>query len=166
MTTITLQGRPVQTVGTLPKIGSHGPDFTLTKMDLTEITLKQCLGKKTVLNIFPSLDTPTCANTVKYFNSLGINWDTINILCVSADLPFAQKRFCVAEHLNHVMPVSTFRHTDFGMKYGVTIKDGPLLGLLSRAVIVLDEKGKVIYTEQVQELANEPNYNAVLAVLS
>lgn len=165
MTTITLKGKPLKTVGALPKIGSQAPDFTLTKTDLTEINLKQCLGKKTVLNIFPSLDTPTCATSVRHFNEEANKRTDVAVLCVSADLPFAQKRFCETENLERVMPVSIFRHPEFGVKFGVTIKEGSLTGLLSRAVIVLDEKGKVIYCEQVNELANEPNYQAAMAAL-
>lgn len=165
MSTVTLQGKPFNTIGALPKIGSQGPDFTLTKTDLTELPMKQCLGKRTLLNIFPSLDTPTCAMSVRHFNEEASKLDNIAILCVSADLPFAQKRFCAAENINNVMTVSTFRHPEFGVKYGVAIKDGPLSGLMSRAIIILDEKGKVLYTQHVSELANEPDYQAALAAL-
>jgi thiol peroxidase len=165
MSVVTLKGKPIQTVGALPKLGSMAPDFTLTKTDLSELTLKQCLGKKTVLSIFPSLDTPTCANSVRHFNVEANKLPNVSVLCVSADLPFAQKRFCAAENLDKVIPVSTFRHPEFGVKYGVVVKEGPMTGLMSRAVVVLDEKGKVIYTQQVEELANEPNYEEVLSVL-
>lgn len=162
MTTITLKGTPINTIGKLPAIGTQAPDFTMTREDLSEIRLHDCLGKKTILNIFPSLDTPTCATAVKRFNDIANQQPNLIVLCVSADLPFAQKRFCAVEHLKNVVPVSIFRNTDFGKLYGVQIIDGPLAGLLSRAVVVLDEKGKVIYTEQVKELADEPDYTAVL----
>ena len=166
MAIITLKGRQIKTVGALPKIGSLAPDFTLTKIDLSELTLKQCFGKKTVLSIFPSIDTNVCATAMRHFNETAEKIPNVNVLCVSADLPFAQKRFCGAENLSKVTPVSTFRHPDFGVRYGATIKDSELAGLLSRAIVVLDEKGKVIYTEQVTEIANEPNYEAVLNALS
>ena len=162
MTTITLNGSPLQTTGSLPQIGVHAPDFTVTKTDLGEIHLKDYVGKKIILNIFPSLDTPTCAKAMKQFNVIAQQLPTTLILCISADLPFAQKRFCVAEHLDNVQCVSTFRHPDFGKHYGVTILDQPLQGLLSRAVVALDETGHVIYTEQVKEIANEPDYKALL----
>jgi thiol peroxidase len=165
MTTITLMGNPVQTMGTLPEVGNNAPDFTLTKTDLSDITLKECLGKKIILNIFPSVDTPTCAASVRHFNETANKLNNVLILCVSADLPFAQKRFCGAENLTRVLPVSSFRHPEFGKHYGVTIVNGPIAGLLSRAIVVLDEKGKVIYTQQVPEISEEPDYQAVLAVL-
>lgn len=163
MTTITLQGNALHTIGTLPAVGTQAPDFTLTRTDLSELRLHDCLGKKTILNIFPSLDTPTCAAAMKRFSEIASAHPELLILCISADLPFAQKRFCVAEHLANVVPVSIFRNTEFGQNYGVRITDGPVAGLLSRAVVVLDEKGKVIYTEQVKELADEPNYQAALS---
>lgn len=165
MSTITLQGQPLHTIGTLPEVGSKAPDFTLTKTDLSEISLKDCLGKKTVLSIFPSVDTPTCANAMRHFNETANNLHNTIVLCISADLPFAQKRFCGTEKLARVIPASVFRHPDFGNKFGVTISDGPLTGLLSRAVIVLDEHGKVVYTQQVAELAAEPDYRPILAAL-
>lgn len=162
MTTITLQGSPTHTVGELPAIGSQAPAFTLTRSDLSDITSTDCLGKKIVLNIFPSLETSTCSNAVKRFNEIAGDHEDVTVLCVSADLPFAQGRFCSTNNLKNVVPVSIFRNTDFGKKYGVQIIDGPFAGLLSRAVIVLDKNGKVVYTEQVQELADEPDYQAVL----
>ncbi len=165
MTAITLNGSPIRTMGTLPAIYSQAPDFTVTKMDLGEIHLKNFLGKKIVLNIFPSLDTPTCGRAMQQFNELAASHRDILILCISADLPFAQKRFCAAEHLSNVVPVSVFRHPDFGKIYGVTITDGPLSGLLSRAVVVIDEQGKVTYTQQVKELGDEPDYAAMMSVL-
>jgi thiol peroxidase len=166
MTTITLKGNPIHTSGSLPEKGVAAPDFTVTKTDLSETTLKDYLGKKIVLNIFPSLDTPTCANSVRHFNEEANKLNNTVVLCVSADLPFAQKRFCAAENLANVIPVSTFRHTELGKNYGVTITDGPLAGLLSRAVVVIDEKGQVIYTQQVPEIATEPDYADVLKVLA
>ena len=155
----------MHTVGPLPAIYSQAPDFTVTKTDLGEVHLKNFLGKKIILNIFPSLDTPTCARAMQQFNVLADKHPGILILCVSADLPFAQKRFCAAEHLANVVPVSVFRHPDFGKIYGVSIIDGPLTGLLSRAVVVIDEQGKIIYTQQVREVADEPDYAATMNVL-
>lgn len=165
MTLITLNGSPLHTIGTLPAVGTLAPDFTVTKTDLGEIKLKNYLGKKIILNLFPSLDTPTCANAMRQFNALADKFPDALILCVSVDLPFAQKRFCVAEHLNNVQCVSVFRHPSFGKDYGATIIDEPLNGLLSRAVIVLDERGKVIYTQQIKELSNEPDYSALMTAL-
>lgn len=166
MATITLQGNPIHTVSELPAIGTKAPDFILTREDLSEIRLHDCLGKTTVLNIFPSLDTPTCATAMKHFNEIADKHKDLAILCVSADLPFAQKRFCSIEHLKNVMPVSTFRNPAFGKTYGALIIDGPLAGLLSRAIVVIDKNGAVIYTEQVKELADEPNYQAVLKYIT
>lgn len=165
MAKITLKGATFHTIGSLPPLGSLAPDVTLTKTDLAEVRLKNYLGQKIVLNIFPSLDTPTCATAMLKFNEVASQHPHILILCISADLPFAQKRFCSAEHLANVQPVSVFRHPDFGKAFGVTITDGPLSGLLSRAVLVLDEHGKVLYTEQVKEISEEPNYSAMLALL-
>lgn len=165
MATVTLQGKPQQTTGELPKIGSQAPDFTLTKLDLSETTLPDYLGKKLLLSIFPSVDTGTCATAMRRFNEQADKTPNVKILCISADLPFAQKRFCAAENLNNVMPVSSFRHADFGHKYGVGLSTGPLTGLLTRAVIILDEKGKVIYTQLVPEISAEPDYAAALAAL-
>lgn len=166
MTTITLKGNVINTSGKLPAIGSKAPDFTMTRTDLSELRLSDTLGKETILNIFPSLDTGVCAAAMKRFNDIASNHKDILILCVSADLPFAQKRFCVAEHLDNVVAVSIFRNTDFGKTYGVQIIDGPLAGLLSRAVVVLDKDGMVTYTEQVGEIADEPNYDAALNSLT
>lgn len=163
MATIELKGEPVQTIGTLPQVGTQAPDFSLTRTDLGEIKLKNYLGKKIILNIFPSLDTATCASAMKHFNEIATKHPDLLILCISADLPFAQKRFCSTECLSNVIPVSVFRHPHFGNDYGVTIKDGPLEGLLSRAVVMLDEKGKVIYTEQVKEITAEPNYDNIIS---
>lgn len=165
MSIITLKGEPVHTVGTLPNIGTQAPDFTVTKTDLGEIHLKNFIGKKIILNIFPSLDTDTCASAMKRFNEIAAKYPDLLILCISADLPFAQKRFCSTECLNNVMPASVFRHPDVGKTYGVTITDGPIAGLLSRAVIIIDEKGKVAYTQQVPEITDEPDYKAIQKAL-
>ncbi|HEX4044114.1 MAG TPA: thiol peroxidase [Gammaproteobacteria bacterium] len=165
MTNITFQGTPIHTVGRLPETGKHAPDFTLTKTDLSEIHLKKYAGKKIILNIFPSLDTSTCAAAMRHFNEIASQHPEILILCISADLPFAQKRFCSAEHLENVQPVSVFRHPEFGDHYGVTISDGPLAGLLSRAVLVLNEHGVIIYTQQVTEITEEPDYTAITKIL-
>ena len=158
MSTITLKGNKINTIGALPVVGSSAPDFTLTKTDLGEVHLKNLLGQPIVLNIFPSLDTSTCAEAMKRFNTLADKHKNILFLCISADLPFAQQRFCTAEHLENVICASTFRHTNFGKDYGVLMTDGPIAGLLSRASVIIDNKGKVVYTEQVPEIANEPDY--------
>ncbi|MGB6976572.1 MAG: thiol peroxidase [Gammaproteobacteria bacterium] len=166
MAKITFKGKPVLTVGELPLIGSLAPDCTLTKTDLSDVALQDFRGKKVILSIFPSLDTPTCATAMRKFNEkAGKISNNAAVLCISADLPFAQSRFCGAEGLQHVIPLSTFRHPEFGLEYGVTIAEGPLEELMSRAVVVLDEKGKVIYTQQVAEITEEPDYEAVLKVL-
>ena len=165
MAKVTLKGNPLNTAGDLPKVGSAAPAFTLVRTDLSEVSAKDLAGQRVVLNIFPSLDTPTCAASVRKFNARANEKPNTTILCVSADLPFAQKRFCGAEGLDNVVPASTFRSTDFGQAYGVTMTDGPLKGLLARAVVVVDAAGKVVHTELVPEIAQEPDYNAALAVL-
>jgi thiol peroxidase len=166
MAKITFKSSPVLTVGELPAIGSLAPDFTLTKADLSDTALKDFRGKKVVLSIFPSLDTATCATAMRKFNEqAGKMSNNVAILCISADLPFAQSRFCGAEGLQHVVPLSTFRHPEFGSKYGVAVAEGPLKGLMSRAVVVLDEQGKVIYTQHVAEITEEPHYEAALKAL-
>ncbi|MBI5089141.1 MAG: thiol peroxidase [Actinobacteria bacterium] len=158
-----LGGNPVHTVGELPSIGS-APSFTLTKDDLSEVTNADYAGKRVILNIFPSIDTPTCATSVRTFNQRAAALDNTVVLCVSADLPFAQKRFCGAEGIENVESASTFR-SDFGQSWGITLADGRLNGLLGRAVVVLDESGKVAYTELVPEIANEPDYDSAIAAL-
>ncbi len=165
MATVTLQGKPQHTVGELPKMGSAAPDFTLTKTDLSDVTLSDFLGKRILLSIFPSVDTGTCATAMRRFNEQCNDMSNVTVLCISADLPFAQKRFCAAENLTNVIPVSTFRHPDFGKSYGVMLSDGPLAGLMSRAVVILDEKGKVIYTQLVPEISAEPDYEGALGAL-
>ncbi len=165
MAQVTLKGTPVNTSGELPVVGHDSPDFTLTKMDLSELSLSDLKGKRVVLNIFPSFDTSTCATSVRTFNQRARELPGAVILCISADLPFAQKRFCGAEGLEQVVPLSDFRNKQFGGDYGVAILDGALRGLLARAVVVLDENGKVIYTELVSEIVNEPDYDSALKAL-
>lgn len=164
MATVTLKGNPIQTVGNLPEVGSAAPDFTLVKQDLSEIQLADYSGKKVILNIFPSIDTGTCAMSVRAFNEKAASLSNCSVLCVSKDLPFALGRFCGAEGINNVATASSFR-SSFGEDYGLTFSTGPLSGLLSRAVVIIDEQGKVIYTEQVSETADEPNYDAALAAV-
>lgn len=166
MSTVTLGGNPVNTSGDLPATGSTAPTFSLTKTDLSDVTNADLVGKRVVLNIFPSVDTPTCATSVRTFNQRAAEVPNTVVLCVSADLPFAQKRFCGSEGLDNVTPVSSFRHGEFGSDYGVSLVDGPLKGLLARAVVVLDETGKVVHQELVSEIAHEPNYDAALAALA
>ncbi|WP_035671428.1 thiol peroxidase [Flavobacterium sp. 83] len=165
MASITLGGNPIQTSGELPKVGSKLIDFKLIKNDLSIASLNDFAGKKLVLNIFPSIDTGTCATSVRKFNESASKLENTNVLCISRDLPFAQKRFCGAEGLENVINLSDFQAGSFGKANGLEIVDGPLAGLHSRAIIVLDENGTVTHTEQVAEIANEPNYEAALAAL-
>ncbi|HOI31854.1 MAG: thiol peroxidase [Bacteroidales bacterium] len=162
MATITLKGNQIHTVGSLPAKGSKAIDFKLVKTDLSNLSLEDLKGKKVVLNIFPSLDTDVCAASVRRFNQEASILDNTVVVCVSKDLPFAHNRFCSTEGLNNVVNASDFRDGNFGEKYGLTITDGPLAGLHSRAVVVLDEEGKVVYTEQVPEIVQEPDYEAAL----
>lgn len=166
MVKITFKSSPINTVGQLPVVGSPAPDFTLTKTDLTEATLADFHGKRIVLNVFPSVDTPVCATSVRRFNADASKVPNCVVLCVSMDLPFALSRFCGAEGLDDVIPVSDFRTGGFGRDYGVKIVDSPLAGLLSRAVIVIDETGHISYTQQVPEIAEEPDYEAALKALA
>lgn len=165
MAEIMFKGNPIETVGNLPPSGAAAPDFKLTKTDLSTAALNDFSGKTVVLNIFPSIDTPVCANSVRAFNEAAGERDNTVVLCVSADLPFAHNRFCETEGLNNVLPLSVFKSPEFGRDYGVTITTGPLAGLLSRAIVVIDATGNVIYTQQVPEIAEEPAYKNVLAVL-
>jgi thiol peroxidase len=165
MASITLGGNPINTIGELPKVGTNAPEFQLVKTDLSVVTLADFSGSKLVLNIFPSIDTGTCASSVRTFNAKASALKNTKVLCISRDLPFAQKRFCGAEGLENVINLSDFKSGSFGKDYGLEIIDGPLAGLHSRVVIVLDENGKVSYTEQVPEIADEPNYEAALAAL-
>jgi thioredoxin-dependent peroxiredoxin len=165
MATITLGGNPINTSGELPKIGSKLADFKLVQNDLSIADLSTFAGKKLVLNIFPSIDTGICATSVRKFNESASNLTNTTVLCISRDLPFAQKRFCGAEGLENVVNLSDFQEGTFGKNNGLQIIDGPLAGLHSRAIIVVDESGVVTHTEQVAEIASEPNYEAALAVL-
>ncbi|HEX3006618.1 MAG TPA: thiol peroxidase [Bacteroidales bacterium] len=166
MSKITLKGNPINTIGTLPSAGNSAPEFNLTKTDLSDVSLENFKGKKVILNIFPSLDTSVCATSVRKFNAEAEKLNNTVVLCVSRDLPFAHNRFCTVEGLKNVIPLSELRDSDFGKDYGVTITDGPLAGLLSRAIVVIDENGKVVYNEQVPEIAQEPDYEKALKFLS
>jgi thiol peroxidase len=164
MAQVTLGGNPVNTVGELPAVGSAAPSFTLAGADLSDLTPDSFSGKKVVLNIFPSIDTPTCATSVRTFNEAVGDRDDAVVLCVSQDLPFAQARFCGAEGLSNVVTASAFR-SDFGNDFGVSLADGKLAGLFARAVVVVDPSGNVVHTELVPEIAQEPDYDAALAAL-
>jgi len=165
MAKITFKGTPVATIGDLPKTGAPAPDFTLVKTDLSTVGKKELTGKNVVLNIFPSIDTPTCATSVKKFNQKAAGMPNTVVLCVSKDLPFAHKRFCGAEGIDKVQAVSAFRGPDFGKDFGVTIKDGPLAGLFARAIVVISATGQVTHSELVPEIANEPNYDQAIAAV-
>ena len=165
MAKVTLEGNVIETVGDLPAVGSKAPDFKLVKQDLSETGLVDYKGKRVVLNIFPSLDTGTCAASVRAFNKSAAGLENTVVLCVSADLPFAAGRFCVAEGIENVVTVSNFRDSEFGKAYGNDFATGPLVGLLARSVVVVDSDGSVLYTELVSETVEEPNYEAALAVL-
>ncbi|MEE8263135.1 MAG: thiol peroxidase [Gammaproteobacteria bacterium] len=165
MATITLQGNEVHTNGELPTIGSDAPDFVLVDGDLNELSLNSFKGKKKLLNIVPSLDTPVCATSTKKFNDAAMARQNMAFLIISADLPFAQKRFCTAEGVENVIALSMMRSRDFASDYGVLIEDGPLAGVTARAVVVIDENDKIRYTELVPEIAQEPDYDGALAAL-
>lgn len=165
MAQITLNGNPTHTSGKLPTPGYAAPDFSLTKKDLSDMSLRDVAGKRVVLNIFPSIDTPTCSASVRRFNAEIGGHENAVVLCISRDLPFAHARFCEAEGIENAIPLSEMRHRDFGEKYGLAILDGPLAGLLARAVLVLDESGKVIHSELVPEIGNEPDYEKALEAL-
>jgi thioredoxin-dependent peroxiredoxin len=162
---VTLGGNPITVNGNFPKKGDTAPDFTLTGKDLKEVSVKEYSGKRKVLNIVPSLDTPVCQTSTRTFNQKAGTLDDTVVLVVSADLPFVGGRFCGAEGLNNVVTLSTFRNRDFHSKYGVDIGDGPLKGLTARGVVVLDENNKVLHSELVPEIKQEPNYDAALAAL-
>jgi thiol peroxidase len=164
MATLTLQGTTIHTSGTLSAVGTTAPDFKLIRTDLSEVNLAAFVGKKKILNIFPSIDTGTCATSVRKFNKEASDLNSVAVLNISADLPFAQKRFCGAEGIQNSEALSTFRGT-FARDFGLEISDGPLAGLCSRAVIVLNENNQVLYSEQVSEIAHEPNYAAALKAL-
>jgi thioredoxin-dependent peroxiredoxin len=164
MAQITLKGNPINTIGELPQKGSVAATFTLVKSDLSETTLADYKGKKTILNIFPSIDTGTCATSVRTFNKQASQLENTTVVCISQDLPFALGRFCGAEGITNVVTASAFR-SSFANDYGLQLIDGPLKGLCARSVVVLDENGKVVYTELVKETTEEPNYTAALAAL-
>ncbi|WP_369959330.1 thiol peroxidase [Pseudomonas benzenivorans] len=165
MAQVTLKGNPVQVAGQLPQVGQQAPAFSLVGSDLSDVSLASLAGKRKVLNIFPSVDTPTCATSVRKFNSEASKMANTLVLCISADLPFAQARFCGAEGLDNVISLSTMRGGEFLKDYGVAIADGPLAGVAARAVVVLDEHDKVLHSELVAEIADEPNYAAAEAAL-
>jgi thioredoxin-dependent peroxiredoxin len=165
MSTFTFKGTPHQTAGTLPEVGKQAPDFELTLSNFTSLTLADLTGKKAVLNIFPSIDTGVCAASVRKFNELAAGLENTTVVCISKDLPFAHKRFCDAEGINGVQTASQFKDQSFSEAYGVDMLSGPLPGLMSRAIVVIDANGKVLHTEQVAELAQEPNYDAALSAL-
>jgi thiol peroxidase len=164
MATVTLQGNAFNTIGYLPKVGTKAPNFTLVEVDLSETTLADYAGSKLILNIFPSVDTGVCATSIRTFNQKASGLDNTKVLCVSADLPFAAARFCGAEGIENVATGSSFRGS-FGTDYGVSFSDGPLAGLLSRSVVVIDEQGIVVHTEQVAEMTDEPDYAAAIAAV-
>lgn len=165
MATVTLKGNPVSVDGSLPQVGQAAPAFTLVAGNLADLSLGDFAGKRKILNIFPSVDTPTCATSVRKFNEKAASLANTVVLCISADLPFAQGRFCGAEGIEGVVNLSTLRGREFLKDYGVAISDGPLAGLAARAVVVLDEHDKVLHSELVAEIADEPNYEAALAAL-
>lgn len=163
MATVTLAGNPIEVAGSLPKVGEPAPDFKLVNQDLADVSLADFKGRKKILNIVPSLDTPVCAKSTKVFNDAAVG-NTV-VLIISADLPFAMKRFCSAENTQNVVTLSTMRGAEFKKNYGVDIVSGPLAGLCARAVVVLDENDKVLYAELVPEIKQEPDYEAALAAL-
>lgn len=162
MASITLGGNPINTAGNLPEAGQPAPDFKLTRTDMSTATLNDFRGKKLILNIFPSVDTGVCATSVRKFNEKASSLENTTVLCISRDLPFAQARFCSAEGLDNVLPLSDFKDGSFGKNYGVMIEDSAFAHLHARAIVVIDEHGKVLYTEQVPEVGQEPNYEAAL----
>lgn len=166
MATITLQGTQIHTNGELPAVGTQAPDFKLVKKDLADVNLASYAGKKKLLSIVPSLDTPTCALSTKKFNDAAADNSNVAFLMVSADLPFAMARFCTEQSLENVESLSMMRSKNFAKDYGVLIEDGPLAGITCRAVMVLDENNQVLHSELVSEIADEPNYDAALAILN
>jgi thiol peroxidase len=165
MAQITLAGNPIHTSGELPPVGSQAPNFTLVDGELNEVTLESFKGKKKLLNIVPSLDTPVCATSTKKFNETARARNDVAVLIISADLPFAQQRFCQAENTDKVRTLSMMRDRNFAKDYGVLIQDGPLKGITARAVVVLDENDKVVYTQLVPEIKQEPDYDKAIAAL-
>lgn len=165
MSTITFKGNPVETAGKLPTVGTQAPGFALTGKDLKDVTLDQFRGKNVILNIFPSIDTGVCAASTRHFNKSASALANTSVLCISKDLPFAFNRFCGAEGLDQVVTLSQFKDQQFSQAYGVDMLDGPLAGLMSRAVVVINPQGQVVYTEQVPEIAQEPDYDRALAAV-
>lgn len=165
MAKVTLKGQEVRTSGELPAVGSKAPDFTLTKTDLTDTTFADFAGKNIVLNIFLSLDTSTCAMSVRRFNEMAASLKDTVVLCVSEDLPFAQKRFCGVEEIESAITLSAYRYRAFANNYGVRILYGPMKSLMARSVVIINKMGRVIYTEQVPDISQEPDYESALAVL-
>lgn len=165
MSQVTLGGNPITITGAFPQKGATAPTFSLVAKDLSDVALASFAGKRKILNIFPSVDTPTCATSVRQFNAKASGLPNTVVLCISADLPFAQARFCGAEGLDNVVTLSTLRGREFIEAYGVAIASGPLTGLTARAVVVLDENDNVIHSELVSEIKNEPDYAAALAAL-
>ena len=165
MANITLGGNPISTIGNLPEIGTIAPEFDAVKKDLTLFSSNELVGKNIIINIFVSIDTGICADSTRRFNKEASALENTVVVCISRDLPFALGRICDAESLNDVIPVSAF-NSSFGTDYGVTILDGPMQGLLSRSVVVINTQGEVIYTEQVPEIAQEPDYDSAIAVLA
>ncbi len=165
MTEITLKGTPIQVAGDFPQAGQQANAFRLVGADLSDVELSSLTGKRKILNIFPSIDTPTCATSVRKFNAQANALENTVVLCISADLPFAQKRFCGAEGLENVINLSTMRGAEFLKDYGVAIASGPLAGVAARAVVVLDEQDRVLHSELVSEIGSEPNYEAAIASL-
>lgn len=165
MATVTLQGNTIHTNGELPAVGSEAPDFVLVDSELNNVTLDNLKGRRKLLNIFPSMDTPTCATSTRKFNEAAADQDNAALLMVSADLPFAMSRFCTAEGIDNVTPLSMMRSRNFAKDYGVLITDGPLEGIAARAVVVIDENNKVLYTRLISEIADEPDYDKALAAL-
>lgn len=166
MAKITFTGKPVNTVGELPAVGTKAPDFSLVKGDLSEVKLSSLKGKNVILNIFPSIDTGVCATSVRTFNKDASSLPNTVVLAISADLPFASGRFCTVENIKNVEPLSVFRSPEFGKEYGLTMVDGPLKGLLARAVVVIDAEGTIKYEELVPEIAQEPNYEKAIKSLA
>jgi len=166
MAQITFKGKPMHTTGELPKVGSQAPDFVLVGSDLKDHSLKDFKGKKTLLSMVPSLDTPTCSLSAKKFNASAAKLTHATVLCISADLPFAQKRVCGAEKMTNILTLSMMRSKKFAEDYGILIKDGPLAGLCARSIVVLDENGRVLYTQLVTEISEEPDYETALRHLS
>ena len=165
METVYFKGIPCHTYGTIPASGDKAPEFTLVDPDMNQVKLSDYPGKRVVLNVFPSLDTPVCAASVRRFNVLASGLDNTVVLCISMDLPFAAKRFCTLEGIDGVTAASAFRSPMFGEEYGLQLVDGPLAGLLARAVIIVDETGKIMYSQLVEEITEEPNYDAAVSVL-